>query len=352
MTLDLSLPYLYAQLPVVDMRQNPNLYPNKLKNWNLARSTLEILDHRNSLGVLEGDEDGLVARDVGEDKTNSSTSLGIDLDARFPSQKIVSQALYGERVIILEEQGPWVQIQTPDDLYQGWVKKDALLSSRDEYFSEVGARFIRTNRLKALIYHTNDTEYGPILTLPFGRKLKVLEELQEAQGRWIKIRLLDGKEGFIQRGDVDTIPTPVTFHTVVNFAKQFIGLPYTWGGRSSFGYDCSGFMQMLFKEMGFLIPRDAKDQYADPHFIPVNMDSLQTGDLIFFGPKITQASDNQRITHVGMYIGEHQFIQAGVREQKPYICICNLHSEAWEGESSTIPFKAARRHIQAPLQKV
>ena len=58
-------------------REYTTIYPNKLKNWNLARSTLEILDHRNSLGCPQSDGDGLVAKDVGEDKTNSSTCLGI-----------------------------------------------------------------------------------------------------------------------------------------------------------------------------------------------------------------------------------------------------------------------------------
>ena len=53
------------------------LYADKLNNWNLARSTLEIQDHRNSPGYTQGDGDGLQARDVGEDKTNSSTCLGI-----------------------------------------------------------------------------------------------------------------------------------------------------------------------------------------------------------------------------------------------------------------------------------
>ena len=56
------------------------LYSNKLKNLNLARSTLEILDHRNSPGCIQGDGDGLLARDVGEDKTNSSTCLSIRTD--------------------------------------------------------------------------------------------------------------------------------------------------------------------------------------------------------------------------------------------------------------------------------
>ena len=69
------------------------IYPNKLKNWNLARSTLEILDHRNSPGGTHGDGDGLVARDVGEDKTNSSACLGIHTVDRADDCAMIQEAI-------------------------------------------------------------------------------------------------------------------------------------------------------------------------------------------------------------------------------------------------------------------
>jgi hypothetical protein len=53
------------------------------------------------------------------------------------------------------------------------------------------------------------------------------------------------------------------------FSKNFIGLPYTWGGTSSYGVDCSGFVQMLFKEMGVLLPRNSRDQAKSPLLSPV-----------------------------------------------------------------------------------
>jgi Cell wall-associated hydrolases (invasion-associated proteins) len=70
----------------------------------------------------------------------------------------------------------------------------------------------------------------------------------------------------------------------MELSKRFLELPYTWGGRSSFGYDCSGFVQMLYRQMGIFIPRDAIDQMHWEKFTPIPIEEAQLGDLYFLGP--------------------------------------------------------------------
>ena len=100
------------------------------------------------------------------------------------------------------------------------------------------------------------------------------------------------------------------------------GLPYTWGGASSFGYDCSGFTQMLGRRRGAPIPRDADVQSAWPGVVAVKREDLQPGDLLFFG------ADAGHITHTGMYIGAGKFINA-TTWIRPVVQICDLGDPHW-----------------------
>jgi cell wall-associated NlpC family hydrolase len=104
---------------------------------------------------------------------------------------------------------------------------------------------------------------------------------------------------------------------MVVLGKRFLGLPYTWGGRSSFGYDCSGFVQMLMRQRGYYIPRDADVQAAWSGFAPVKRAELRAGDVLFFGSE-------GKITHTGMYIGKGQFIHATTHDH-PVIQISPLN---------------------------
>lgn len=250
--------------------------------------------------------------------------------------KIVSQALFAEPVIVQEGVEGWLRIETPDG-YSGWVVSTSVINLREPYLTTM-----QTSRLKAHIYHLKDTEYGPIKSLPFGSKLQVLDETDH---RWLKIALPDGRECFIQKGDVMTLEMSLTKPLLPSLSEQFLNLPYTWGGRSSFGYDCSGFVQMLYSRIGITLPRDANQQILDNRFKVVNLDELEPGDLIFFG------RSEQKINHVGMSIGRGQFVHATVAENQPWIRISHLTDEAWRGEGSNHPYRAAHRFIPGVIQE-
>ena len=100
---------------------------------------------------------------------------------------------------------------------------------------------------------------------------------------------------------------------------RFLGLPYTWGGTSSFGYDCSGFSQMLQRRRGILMPRDAQPQ-ADWDGVRAveRREELQPGDLLYFG------SSPKKITHTGVYLGDGKFINATTHET-PMVRIDDLN---------------------------
>ncbi len=214
--------------------------------------------------------------------------------------------------------GVCVCIRTPDG-YQGWVREGSFVE-RTEYSTN-----LEVGRLSAHLYAEADTEYGPIMTLPFGSRLMRVD----TDSRWHRVILPDGREAFIQRGDVEG-----GAFDLKAFCQKFLGLPYTWGGRSSFGYDCSGFVQMLYGRLGKSIPRDARQQIVCGR--PV--EELQLGDLIFWGK-----SENE-IKHVGMFLEGESFIHSSVRENKPYLRVSLLTDFEWSGRKEAYyPFRTARR---------
>ncbi len=260
---------------------------------------------------------------------------------------ICSDAIYSEKIEVLEEQDSWVRIKTTVDGYEGWIPKEyhceggvkrVYCQRQDEFLADPQAIEARVNRLRAHLYGVKDTEQGPILELPFESRLQVLDQ---TDARWLKVRLVDDREAYIQRGDVSirSSAQSLSLDEVCTLALQFQNLPYRWGGRSSVGgYDCSGFVQMLHRQMNIFIPRDSKDQMKWDGFISVAVDinELKKGDLIFFG----LAED--KIRHVGLYLGDGSFIHSTVQENKPYIHVSKLSDPDWNGQGRFV-YSTARR---------
>ena len=89
---------------------------------------------------------------------------------------------------------------------------------------------------------------------------------------------------------------------VLEYAAQFLGTPYVYGGSTPSGFDCSGFTSYVFKNTVGSIPRVAQAQFDAT--TRVSMDELLPGDLVFFG------SSASSISHVGIYVGDNQFIHS------------------------------------------
>ncbi|MBC8417982.1 MAG: NlpC/P60 family protein [Pseudomonadota bacterium] len=98
--------------------------------------------------------------------------------------------------------------------------------------------------------------------------------------------------------------TQVLRENIVNTAESFLGLPYRWGGSSvEQGFDCSGLVMAVYRLNGLKLPRSSKDQYRAGRRI--DQEELVEGDLVFF-----TMSEDDKIFHVGIYVGEGKFIHA------------------------------------------
>jgi cell wall-associated NlpC family hydrolase len=213
---------------------------------------------------------------------------------------VASQAIFAANVSIVERKDDWANVRTADD-YTGWMP---LSSLRPGPLYAVSGRVAEVRSMFAHIYREPSvTAHAPLLTVPLETRLEVSAEPAEPS-QWAKVRLPDDRAGWVQLGDVAFHAPPLTVPGMAEFAKRFLGLPYTWGGTSTYGYDCSGFIQMLERSRGLNMPRDAQPQADWDGQSAVERRDLQPGDLLYFG------SSPKRITHTGMYLGGGKFISA------------------------------------------
>jgi len=92
---------------------------------------------------------------------------------------------------------------------------------------------------------------------------------------------------------------------IVGFALEYVGYKYTYGGASpSTGFDCSGFVTYVYSNFGITVTRNASGQYRD-NGVHINKSDLAPGDLVFFS-----SNGGSSVTHVGVYIGENEFVHA------------------------------------------
>ncbi len=116
-------------------------------------------------------------------------------------------------------------------------------------------------------------------------------------------------------------PPPVGFRDgIVAGARKYLGVPYVWGGTSADGFDCSGFVQTVFAQNGFQLPRGAGDQYRRGR--KISKRRMMPGDLVFFRTYTSGPS------HVGIYVGDGKFIHA---ESSPRgVTVTPLADAYWE----------------------
>lgn len=232
---------------------------------------------------------------------------------------VVSQAVYSTNVAVLEQEGTWLKIRTLDD-YSGWIQNTAVLRTKPY---AVSGRVAQVESLFANLYReTNITKHQPVVTIPFESKLEVVSGPVGSDSRWLQVRLPDDRAAWVQTGDVTLTPHKMAIPELIEWSKRFIGLPYLWGGTSTYGYDCSGFTQMLCRRRGYSLPRDAGPQAHWEGMKIVEKAELQPGDLLYFGPS------PEKITHTGMYIGNGHFINA-TAWQHPMVQINDLNDEHW-----------------------
>lgn len=234
---------------------------------------------------------------------------------------VVSQALYGTGVQTLQSTHDWSNIRTADG-YTGWVQAADLKTLNGSAYAPEGDA-VRVSAISANVYREPDvTTHAPLLELPWESRLEPAPVPKKNTERWLEVRLVDGQTAWVQRGDISDDFTPVSMGDMLQLAHRFIGTTYTWGGVSSFGFDCSGFTQMLERQRGIEMPRDADIQASWSGVIAVERKNLEPGDLLYFG------SSPSRITHTGMYLGDGEFIHDTTHDH-PGVQISRLNDMPW-----------------------
>lgn len=247
------------------------------------------------------------------------------------STNLVTQAIMGTEVAIRGSRDEWFLVSLPDD-YQGWIEASQvhIYHSGEISYASTGQVAEIINLLAFLYFEPSVIARSPALQLPISTRLEVLEAGKD----WTQVILPDLSLRWIQNGDIkiEMANTPRykgRQQELIDTAKRFLGLPYMWGGTTPLGFDCSGFVQLVYHLNGISLLRDTDLQFDQPGLENIQEKDLQAGDLVFFGQEI--------ITHVGMYYQNRTFIHA-TSYQCPIVRISNLDDPHW------IPlYKGARR---------
>lgn len=213
--------------------------------------------------------------------------------------EMVTQVLFGELFRISEFREQWVYVQLLYDGYEGWVHQLQVQTLANEVFLDLQHKVTPvTLELVQLVVNEKTSGMTPIL---------LGSSLPGYAGGRIEIAgngyLYDGACSEIPSGDTVSVPNDeekIRFHLREN-SLLFLNSPYLWGGRSPFGLDCSGFIQILFKLQHIQLLRDAAQQATQGEVIGLPFEAL-TGDVAFF------ENEEGQICHVGMILEPNMII--------------------------------------------
>lgn len=276
----------------------------------------------------------------GQTKRMAVTSLSENMMRLRPDYEspLETQSLMGTIVEIIGEEGYWRQVVTPEP-YTAWCTDLGLVEMSAEQINvyKAAPKYICTVQHSG-VYETPSLKARRLSDLSMGNLVRVVYKegkkvKTSVRKKWAEVMLPDGRKGWTPVADLEVFAEwaakqKVTADDIVDTAMQFEGTPYLWGGASSKGLDCSGLVRLTFFMNGHLLPRNASQQVnygreiimECDHSIAPDSDglyqemlkrtrNLQPGDLVFFGSPETFWS-KEKITHVGIYIGNGKIIHA------------------------------------------
>jgi hypothetical protein len=250
----------------------------------------------------------------------------------YHAPEILAQLIYGEEVKVHAENGIFSEISVPAQSIminntlsplRGWVLSASLVKKQR---TQLHQKYIVCGVPWTAAYqahHKKRYTYTLINALPFGTILPLIHY----DGNWVRVRLPDGQHAAVPRSAVAPFP-PCEQHEnlrklVIERARQFIGMPYCWGGMSPHqpawpeklsSFDCSGLVYRVMSSCGISVPRNSRSQYRVAQ--PCIPQELQAGDLVFLahaGKKDICAA----IFHVMIYTGENTLIEAWTEHHLP-----------------------------------
>lgn len=216
------------------------------------------------------------------------------------------------RVQCLSSDGEWVKIMTEDNI-EGYAFTEYLSDTAPPVY-----KFVVVNALNIRKGPSSDTEL--LGTISFGNKVQVFEKSND----YVKVVTSNGIEGYVwneyiadetilaSRSSSGQYYNAELASKIIDYAKQFTGVPYVYGGSTPNGFDCSGFTQYVFKKFNIKVPRTAQE-YANVG-TKISRENLKPGDVILF-----DRHNDYRLGHVGIYLGNDKFIHASSSKKKVVI---------------------------------
>lgn len=208
------------------------------------------------------------------------------------TSEMVSQLLFGETYMIMEStENGWLRIICTHDEYEGWVVENQVTEISHLEYNKANKDFAIVLEMSYYLRKNEGRQFilmGSLLPQFNNGVFYIDGERRTYYGNYLFYQ----GEGFRQND---------YFFKMV--AIGYLNAPYLWGGRSPFGIDCSGFIQMVFRIGGINIARDAYQQanYGD---IVSSIKKAKPIDLMFF------ANEEGKVTHVGLYLGDERIIHA------------------------------------------
>jgi cell wall-associated NlpC family hydrolase len=229
--------------------------------------------------------------------------------------ELATQATLGTSIKIFKKEKGWYLVQTPDK-YIAWVDGGAIQLMDDNAFAnwQKSEKLLYTNPY-GFAYATANTNGQTVSDLVFGDVM----EAKNLAGEFYQVAFADGRTAYVSTKEVIKYKEwsgsrNPTQQNLVETSKRLMGLPYLWGGTSFKGVDCSGFTKTVYFMNGLVLSRDASQQVNMGELVDTknSWDNMMPGDLLFFGLP-AQEDKPERVIHVGMWIGNKEFIHSSGR---------------------------------------
>jgi cell wall-associated NlpC family hydrolase len=278
---------------------------------SIARQKLYELVQQNYPQLRFEKEIKLLPDDVMDGRIFAIAQNSVEVLYRSPtaSVEMVTQTLRGLPLDILKWENGFYLVRT-DDGYLGWVSEDGVTAGDRTFQGQwENAPQVVYIVIEGVVYSRPSLRSSLVSDVVMGNRFKLLQ----GRRKWTKVGFADGREGYLLTKSLQSLKEyqarSLNAAAVLATAVSLIGRPYMWGAASPKAMDCSGFTQIVFRHNGYLLPRDANMQVQVGNAIDTTdfPHDLQPGDLIFF------SLDPDRITHVGIYLGEEQFIHCSGR---------------------------------------
>ena len=222
----------------------------------------------------------------------TTDGLNVRSEANTDSS-ILTTLSYGTQVDVISTSGDGTWHQVSYNGITGYVSGDYLQVTEKKIYGQVteGPLNIRSGP------STRDAVVGSLST-------GSVVELQETLDGWYQIDEGYISSDYVAQVDASVAASSGTGSQIAQYALQYVGSPYVYGGSSPSGFDCSGFTTYVMKHFGYSVNRTASGQMDNG--TAVDRSQLQPGDLVFFN----SGNSSKRATHVGIYTGNGQFVHA------------------------------------------